>query len=137
MSSHFILNRFEPVKVDSELYGNTIEFRRDTRQILFTSKFHMPTTIPFSQIEQMTIRYDRKRWLLWLGIITFFLFIGIFLLLIRVHVPPWVLRIDRKNSPTITIRAWLDEEEAVRLNKFTSEFFPTNLQSKSKSSSKM
>ena len=135
MSSHFILNRFEPVKVNSELYGNTIEFRRDSRQIVFTSKFHIPTTVPYSQIDHITIRYDRKQWLLWLGIITMCLFIGIFLIYIRIHVPPWVIRIDRKNNSTITIRGWLDEEEAAQLTKYCEEFIPTTFQPKSSSKS--
>ncbi len=53
--------------------------------VIFTSKFHKPTFVKYAEIDEMTIYYDRKRVLLVLGLLTVFVFVGIFILFFRTH----------------------------------------------------
>ncbi|MHA1767470.1 MAG: hypothetical protein ACTSVK_14585, partial [Promethearchaeota archaeon] len=94
----FSIQNFEPVKVKEVLYGNSIIFNHLKRYIKFTSIYHEPDYIHYDQIEKLIIFYDKKKMLLWLGIATLFLFFGIFILLIRIKLPPWKISIYLKKE---------------------------------------
>ncbi len=123
-----IIRNFEPVKVRKELFGNTIEFNNSKRYIKFTSQYHQPNYIHYDQIEKMIIKFDNKRKLLWLGIATLLLFFGIFILLVRIRLPPWKISIFlKKEQKPIIIRARLEDSEASNLSNFCANQFQTIL----------
>ncbi len=122
----FDLYVFEPVKVNNELYGKSIHFNHPKKTIKFTSKFHKPTFVKYDEIEEITIYYDRKRVLLVLGLLTVFVFVGIFILFFRTHLPPWRISIKLKNqSKPIVIRARLHDGEAAEMADFCTLKIPT------------
>ncbi len=124
----FTIRNFEPVKIRKELYGNTIEFNNLKRYVKFTSQYHQPDYIHYDQIEKMIIKFDNKRKLLWLGIATLLLFFGIFILLLRIRLPPWKISIFlKKEQKPIVIRARLDDYEASKLANFCTNQFQTIL----------
>ena len=124
----FTIRNFEPVKVRGELYGNIIEFNKPKRYVKFSSKFHQPDFIHNDQIEKMIIHFDNKRKLLWLGIATIILFIGIFVLLAWIRLPPWKISIFlKKEQKPIVIRAQIDENKALKLANFCADQFQTIL----------
>lgn len=124
----FELRVFEPVKIEKELYGKSIQIDHSKKSIKFSSAFHRPTYIQYEDIEEMTIIYDRKRTLLVLGFLTFFIFIGIFILFIRTHLPPWHIKIAIKDQiKPISIRARLKDDEATALADFCTLKIPTKL----------
>ncbi|QEE14696.1 hypothetical protein DSAG12_00510 [Promethearchaeum syntrophicum] len=124
----FTIRNFEPVKIRGELYGNLIEFNKIKRHVKFTSKFHQPDFIHNDQIEKMIIKFDNKRKLLWLGIATIILFIGIFVLLAWIRLPPWKISIKlKKEQKPIVIRAQIDESKASNLASFCADQFQTIL----------
>ncbi len=126
----FTIRNFEPVKIRGELYGNIIEFNKPKRYVKFTSKFHQPDFIHNDQIEKMIIHFDNKRKLLWLGLATIILFIGIFVLLAWVRLPPWKISIFlKKEQKPIVIRAQIDENKASKLVNFCTDQFQTILDS--------
>lgn len=123
-----IIRNFEPVKVKGELYGNIIEFNNPKRYIKFTSKYHQPDYIHYDQIEKMIIKFDNKRKLLWLGIATLILFFGIFILLVRIRLPPWKISIFlKKEQKPIVIRARIEDNKASNLANFCANEFQTIL----------
>ena len=124
----FTIRNFEPVKIRKELYGNTIEFNNIKRHVKFTSQYHQPDYIHYDQIEKMIIKFDNKRKLLWLGIATLLLFFGIFILLLRIRLPPWKISIFlKKEQKPIVIRARLDDYEASKLANLCTNQFQTIL----------
>ena len=124
----FTIRNFEPVKIRKELYGNTIEFNNLKRYVKFTSQYHQPDYIHYDQIEKMIIKFDNKRKLLWLGIATLLLFFGIFILLVRIRLPPWKISIFlKKEQKPIVIRARLEDNEASNLANFCTNQFQTIL----------
>ena len=128
MTKIFSLTEFEPVKVNNEHYGLRIEFNAEKRYVKFLSKFHDPDYVYYDQIERMVIRYDRKRMLLWLGLFTIFLFVGVFILIFRNRYPPWEIKIFlKKNAKPIAIRARIGSVEATGLADFCAPEFPTNV----------
>ena len=123
-----IIRNFEPVKVKGELYGNIVEFNKAKRYVKFTSQYHQPDFIHYDQIEKMIIKFDNKRKLLWLGIATLILFFGIFILLVRIRLPPWIISIFmKKRKKLIVIRARLEDNEASNLANFCANQFQTIL----------
>ena len=123
-----IIRNFEPVKVKGELYGNIVEFNKAKRYVKFTSQYHQPDFIHYDQIEKMIIKFDNKRKLLWLGIATLILFFGIFILLVRIRLPPWKISIFmKKRKKLIVIRARLEDNEASNLANFCANQFQTIL----------
>ncbi len=126
----FTIRNFEPVKVRKELFGNTIEFNNPKRYVKFTSQYHKPDYIHYDQIEKMIIKFDNKRKLLWLGIATLVLFFGIFILLVRIRLPPWKISIFlKKEKKPIVIRARLDDYKASNLANLCANQFQTILNS--------
>ena len=124
----FSLTEFEPVKVKNEHYGQRITFNAEKRYIKFASQFHEPDYVYYDQIERMVIRYDRKRLLLWVGLFTIFLFVGVFILIFRNRYPPWEIKIFlKKNAKPIAIRARIGSVEATGLADFCTPEFPTNV----------
>ncbi|MHA1718449.1 MAG: hypothetical protein ACTSWX_04660 [Promethearchaeota archaeon] len=122
----FSIQNFEPVKVKEVLYGNSIIFNHLKRYIKFTSIYHEPDYIHYDQIEKLIIFYDKKKMLLWLGIATLFLFFGIFILLIRIKLPPWKISIYlKKEKKPIVIRARMEDHEASNLANFCTNQFKT------------
>ena len=129
-TNKFIIRNFEPVKVKNVLYGNMIEFNNDKRYVKFTSQYHQPEYVHYDQIDKMIIKFDKKRKLLWLGIATLVLFIGIFVLLARISLPPWKISIFlKKEQKPITIRARIDDGEASYLANLCTNQFQTILNS--------
>ena len=129
-TNKFIIRYFEPVKFKDELYGNIIEFNNDKRYVKFTSKYHQPDYVHYDQVDKMIIKYDKKRKLLWLGIATLVLFIGIFVLLARISLPPWKISIFlKKEQKPIIIRARLEDSEASYLANLCTNQFQTILNS--------
>jgi len=126
----FTIRNFEPVKVKNVLYGNIIEFNNDKRYVKFTSQYHQPDYVHYDQIDKMIIKFDNKRKLLWLGIATLVLFIGIFVLLARISLPPWKISIFmKKEQKPIKIRARLEDSEASYLANLCTNQFQTILNS--------
>lgn len=127
-TNKFTIRNFEPVKIKNALYGNIIEFNNDKRYVKFTSQYHQPDYVHYDQIEKMIIKFDNKRKLLWLGIATLVLFIGIFVLLARISLPPWKISIflKREQKP-IVIRARLEDSEASYLANLCTNQFQTIL----------
>ncbi len=124
----FTIRIFEPVKVRKELYGNSIEFNNPKRYVKFTSQYHQPDYIHYDQIDKMIIEYDKKKKLLWLGIATLLLFFGIFILLVRIRLPPWKISIFlKKEKRPVVIRARLNDDEAPNLANFCANEFQTVL----------
>ena len=129
-TNKFIIRNFEPVKFKNELYGNIIEFNNDKRYVKFTSQYHQPDYVHYDQIDKMIIKFDNKRKLLWLGIATLVLFIGIFVLLARISLPPWKISIFmKKEQKPIKIRARLEDSEASYLANLCTNQFQTILNS--------
>ena len=129
-TNKFIIRNFEPVKVKNVLYGNIIEFNNDKRYVKFTSQYHQPDYVHYDQIEKMIIKFDNKRKLLWLGIATLVLFFGIFILLVRIRLPPWKISIFlKKEKKPIIIRARIEDYEASKLANFCANEFQTILNS--------
>ena len=129
-TNKFIIRNFEPVKVKNVLYGNMIEFNNDKRYVKFTSQYHQPEYVHYDQIDKMIIKFDKKRKLLWLGIATLVLFIGIFVLLARISLPPWKISIFlKKEQKPIIIRARLEDSEASYLANLCTNQFQTILNS--------
>jgi hypothetical protein len=127
-SKIFSLTEFEPVKVKNERYGQRIDFNAEKRYVKFASRFHEPDYVYYDQIERMIIRYDRKRVLLWVGLFTIFLFVGVFILIFRNRYPPWDIKIFlKKTDKPITIRARIGSVEATSLADFCNSEFPTNV----------
>ena len=123
-----IIRNIDPVKVKGELYGNLIEFSNSKRYVKFTSKYHQPDYIHYDQIEKMIIKFDNKRKLLWLGIATLVLFFGIFILLVRIRLPPWKISIFlKKEQKPIVIRARIEDNQASNLANFCANEFQTIL----------
>ena len=128
MKKIFSLTEFEPVKVKNEQYGQRIDFNAEKRYIKFSSQFHEPDYVYYDQIEHMVIRYDRKRLLLWVGLFTIFLFVGVFILMFRNRYPPWEIKIFlKKNAKPIAIRARIGSVEATGLADFCNPEFPTKV----------
>lgn len=124
----FTIRNFEPVKVRKELYGNTVEFNNLKRYVKFTSQYHQPDYIHYDQIDKMVIEFDNKRKMLWLGIATLVLFIGIFILLIRINLPPWKISIFlKKEQKPIKFRARLEDSEISYLANLCTNQFQTIL----------
>ena len=124
----FTIRNFEPVKIKNVLYGNIIEFNNDKRYVKFTSQYHQPDYVHYDQIEKMIIKFDNKRKLLWLGIATLVLFIGIFVLLVRINLPPWKISIFlKKEQKPIAIRARLEDSEVSYLTNLCTNQFQTIL----------
>ena len=124
------IRNFEPVKIKGELYGNIIEFNNDKRYVKFTSQFHQPDYVHYDQIDKMIVKFDKKRKLLWLGIATLVLFIGIFVLLVRIRLPPWKISIFlKKEEKPIVIRARIEDQKATILANFCANQFQTILNS--------
>jgi hypothetical protein len=129
----FVLDRIEPVTYRGQHYGDTFEFRPQKAHCKLTSRFHAPAYLSFSQIESATIRNDHKRKMLWWGLATLLLFVGILILVIRVQVPNWKieLRLKKEKKP-VTILAWLPNMRAEQLADFLTphlsqvEFRPTS-----------
>ncbi|XEO77618.1 hypothetical protein WKT22_02648 [Candidatus Lokiarchaeum ossiferum] len=134
----FLLQVFEPVKIKNELYGKSISINHPKKSIKFSSAFHSPTYIRYEDIEEITISYDRKIILLVLGFLTFFAFIGIFILFFRTHLPPWHIKIAIKDQiKPISIRARMKDEEAAALADFCTLKIPTKLLVHEKKARKM
>lgn len=124
----FTIRNFDPVRVKGELYGNIIEFNNDKRYVKFTSQYHQSDYVHYDQIDKMIIKFDNKRKLLWLGIATLVLFIGIFVLLIRINLPPWKISIFlKKEKKPIKIRARLEDSEVSYLANLCANQFQTIL----------
>jgi len=129
-TNKFTIRNFEPVKVKNTLYGNIIEFNNDKRYVKFTSQYHQPDYVHYDQIVKLIIKFDNKRKLLWLGIATLVLFIGIFVLLARISLPPWKISIFlKKEKKPIVIRARLENSEASYLANLCTNQFQTILNS--------
>ena len=127
----FFITRIEPVKVKNQLYGKSIEFNQEKKHIKFSSEFHPPTRIQFDQIQNLSITYDKKQTLLWVGICTLFVFIGFFVLLARIRLPPWKIVINlKKQATSIKIRARITDEDAISLADFCTPHFQTLLTTK-------
>lgn len=127
-SEKMVIRHFEPVKIKEELFGKRIEFNHSKRYIKFISLYHDPGFIHYDQIEKMTILYDKRKVLLWLGIATLFLLIGIFLIIIRIALPPWKITLRlKKEQKDIVIRARFSKEEGSKLAEFCTKEFPVIL----------
>jgi len=101
---NFILTEFEPLKYNNQLFGKSVEFYHTKRHVKFTSEFHAPDYLQYDQITSIEIRHDPKKWLLYLGILTLIVFIGIFLFYLKVHLPPWDIIIHVKHRKPVSIR---------------------------------
>ena len=124
----FSLTHFEPAKVKNELYGMRIDFNAEKRYVKFISQFHEPDYVYYDQIERMVIRYDRKWMLLWIGLLTIFLFVGVFILIFRNRYPPWEIKIFlKKTDKPIAIRVRIGSVEATGLADFCTPDFPTKV----------
>lgn len=129
-SLRMILTRIEPVKYRDQHFGQAVTFDTEKQHIKLISQFHAPDYIHFDQIEEVSILFNRKKKLLWWGIATLFLFIGIILILIRTKVPNWTVLIKMKKNPTpVKIMVWLADQEALQLSDLLSphvlvNFFP-------------
>ncbi|WP_457558847.1 hypothetical protein [Candidatus Harpocratesius sp.] len=125
-----ILNRIEPVKFRDMLYGQSVRFDVQKKTVKLQSQFHKPAFIQFNQIEKIIVQYNPKRKLLWWGLATILMFIGILLLYIRVRVPNWKIEIYLKNQKKkVLIRPWMTEIEGMRLANLLSphlivEYYP-------------
>ncbi len=108
-SDTFSITTFDPVKYRGQMFGEAILFDNAKQQIRFGSKFHAPDYLSYSQITRIEVQHDRKNWLLWVGILTFMVIVGLFLLIARIHLPPWKITIYQKKDAPIVIRARLTE----------------------------
>ncbi|MHA1583784.1 MAG: hypothetical protein ACTSVU_08545 [Promethearchaeota archaeon] len=122
------IKKFEAVRVHGELFGKAIEFNRLKHQIKFSSEFHDPGYIPFTQIESVRIWYDEKKLLFWAAICTVLLFVGVFFWIIRIALPPWVIELKlKKTEKPIKIRARIHPAIAISLSELCTPEFPTVL----------
>jgi len=126
----FRFTRFDPVKYRNVLYGEGIEFNHNKRTVKFTSKFHVPDYLQYDQIERIEIRYDPKKWMLWVGILTLIFFIGLFFVYIKIHLAPWKMTFFLKNGEPLVIRTRSDTAEVVMFQRFCDKHLVMELREK-------
>ncbi len=126
-SPKFFITRLEPTRYRDALFGKQIEFNREKQYIRFYSNFHDPDILPFTQVERISVEFDKKMKLFWWALGTFLLGIGIILFIIRIRLPPWKIRIWIKKQPTpVKIRAWMDAYEGDYLTQLCQAFVPVD-----------
>jgi hypothetical protein len=62
-----------------------------------------------------------------LGALTLIFIIGIFILFIKVYLPPWSIRLVLKHDKPLNIRAWSTYEQAMHLQNYCNPEIPTQL----------
>ncbi len=111
----FSLTSFDPLKFRGQTFGERILFDNAKQHIRFSSKFHAPDYLSYGQIARIEVQHDPKKWLLWVGLLTFFLIVGMFLIIAKFYLPPWKITIYLKKDSPLVIRARLTEEVRNRL----------------------
>ncbi len=105
----FFLRTFNSVKYHGQIFSEEILFDNTKQHIQFSSKFHAPDYLSYGQISRIDVQRDPKNWLYWVGALTFAVFVGLFLILYRVYLPPWKITIHLKKEAPLVIRARLTE----------------------------
>jgi hypothetical protein len=100
------------------MFGEAITFNNAKQHVQFSSKFHAPDYLLYGQINRIEVQHDPMNWLLWVGIITFVLVIGLFLIIARAFLFPWKITIHLKKDPPLVIRARLTENKLSGLLSF-------------------
>ncbi len=111
----FAITVFDPFKFHGQSFGEAITFNNAKQHVRFSSKFHEPDYLSYSQIAQVDVLRDRKNWMLWVGILTLVIIVGLILLLARIYLPPWKITIHLKKDPPLVIRARLTEDQLKNL----------------------
>lgn len=123
----FPLKNFEVIKYRGLTYGKRIEFNHSKKYIKLESTYNEPAYIQYTQIEQVKILYDPKKWLMWAGAFLMFIIVGLFLILYKVFLPPWEIQIYLKNHEPLKIRIRFDTIDAQQLYSFCIGQFPIKL----------
>ncbi len=110
-SDTFALRSFNPVKFRGQIFGEEILFDNNKQHVRFSSQFHAPDYLLYGQIARIDVQRDPKNWLYWVGALTFVVFVGLFLVLYRVYLPPWKITILLKKAEPLVIRARLTETQ--------------------------
>ncbi|OLS13107.1 MAG: hypothetical protein RBG13Loki_3279 [Promethearchaeota archaeon CR_4] len=109
------ITMFDPFKFRGQRFGESITFNNAKQHIRLSSIYHSPDYLPYGQITRIDVQHDPKKWLLWLGVITFILLVGLFIVLAGIHLPPWKITIHLKKDSPLVIRARLTENQVNRL----------------------
>ncbi len=107
----FFLRTFNSVKYHGQIFSEEILFDNTKQHIRFSSQFHAPDYLSYGQISRIDVQRDPKNWLYWVGALTFAIFVGLFLILYRVYLPPWKITIHLKKEAPLVIRARLTEDK--------------------------
>ncbi len=110
-SDTFSLRTFNPVKYRGQMFGEEIFFDNAKQHVRFSSQFHAPDYLSYGQISRIDVQRDPKNWLYWVGALTFVVFVGLFLVLYRLYLPPWKITMQLKKTAPIVFRARLTEAQ--------------------------
>jgi len=119
--------RFDPVKYRNVLYGQSIEFNHTKRTVKFSSKFHEPDYLQYDQISHIELRYDPKKWMMWVGLLTLVFFIGLFFVYFKTQLAPWKITFHLKNGNPLVIRTRSETAEIYMFQKFCDKQIVTEL----------